>query len=276
MSFHKHYECSQTELAQSSTLKTRRLFHSTAYIFHLQTYFKNYRLALSLADIIIAETPDEKKFIAKYYKINPDKIYVIPNGIDEFECQNELIFDLWSGRKQEYVLQIGRFDKNKNQLNVIKAFRNSDVQVVFVGGPSKAEPNYYKKCLKAANKSYNFHFLGWVDHESETFKSALFNASVLVLPSYMETFGMVLIEGAAAGASISISKTLPILKYKVFSNCPSFNPNNPNDIKCKTMTALNHPQTKLKEQVISFFSWDRIIKEHINIYNNLLGHVKNN
>ena len=252
------------------------LFYKFLNIVHLQTYYRSYRSILMMSDVIIAETESEKRFISKYYGIKSCKIVVIPNGVDQFSYSGDDIFDIWNGKKQKYILQVGRFDKNKNQINVIKSFKNTDIQVVFIGGAGKAENHYFEKCLRLANDSNNIHFLGWLDHDSKLLASAFCNASVLILPSYMETFGMVLIEGAAAGASVAISKTLPIINYDVFLNCPIFNPNNPDDIKNKTMYALNHPQVDLKKKVLSFFSWKRIIRLHIDIYEKLLCDVKEN
>ena len=249
-------------------------FYKCLNILRLQTNYRNYRESLMLADIIIAETKSEKKFISKYYGINSNKILIVPNGADLIDCPNDSIFSLWNGEKKAFVLQVGRFDANKNQMKIIKAFKGTDIQVVFIGGPSKANENYYNECLELAEGCDNFHFLGWVDNSSDILKSAYANARVLVLPSYTETFGMVLVEAAMAGANLAISNRLPILDYDIFSNCPTFNPNNIADIKNKVLIALDCQQPDLKEKVAEFFSWDSIVNQHIEIYSKLINYDK--
>lgn len=44
------------------------------------------------------------------------------------QCDNEIIYKVM-GKKCDYVLVVGRFDKNKNQLNVVRAFKNTDMDL---------------------------------------------------------------------------------------------------------------------------------------------------
>ena len=232
------------------------------------TYKLEYE-AIHLVDCIIVESLQESVFLQQCYDVDSSKIYVIPNGVDESTYSGREIYTIVN--KPKFLLQIGRFDENKNQLSVIKAIQKTDVEVVFIGGSDSTASEYYTKCQMAAKGFHNIHFLGWRDSNDPLFKSALAWADTLILPSYYETFGLVLLEAGVNGAKLVVSNTLPILDYKSFQGIPSFNPSNINDIYDKIMYTMSlEKDESVKERIISEFSWDTVIKQHINLYSDLL------
>lgn len=233
----------------------------------LITTYKINKMTLTAADVLITESQQESNFIKKYYSISKKKCNVIPNGVEINEYKGQEIYNLIGGQCK-YILQVGRFDKNKNQLNIIRALRGTKLDLVFIGGPG--DQLYYKECLSEAKGCSNIHFLGWMKSDSHELKSAYANAEIVVLPSYYETFGLAAIEGASYGAKIVLSKTLPINDFNVFDKCPKIDPNNINDIKCKLLKAISEEKESLfLKKIKSTFSWDNIIDEHINIYKGL-------
>ena len=222
------------------------------------------------SDLLLTESKQEADFISKHYRIENEKFRIIPNGVNCEVYEGEDIYKSIGGVKK-YVLQVGRFDKNKNQLNVIKALRDSKIDVVFVGGPSPTSEAYFDECRKIAADCEYFHFLGWQEPESPLLKSAYANADILILPSYQETFGLVVLEGAINGAKIAVSNTLPILEFDPFKNVATFNPSSIEDIRRTVISLLCEERNdRLKEDVKSFFSWNRIIDKHIECYEGLL------
>lgn len=239
-------------------------------IIHKLPIITTYKLLFEicdLADFIIAETPKEAKFLKKYYHVDSKKIKIIPNGVDKTIIGNDEIYKI-IGRKCQYAVHVGRFDKNKNQLNVIKALKNSNIEIVFIGGESPLEPLYFKNCIKEASGCKNIHFLGWQNENSKLYKSAYSNAKVIISSSYYETFGLTILEGIVAGAIPVVSNTLPILDYYVLKDCKSFNPHDITDIKVKVEEAMNSNSIDKNWQrnVENYFSWDKVAKEHIRIY----------
>lgn len=231
----------------------------TSYVFNKST--------LISADVLITESRKEADYISRNFSINKSKFHVVPNGIDMNYHKGDDIFNLL-GFKRKYVLQVGRFDENKNQLSVIKALRGSDIDVVFVGGAG--DEKYLSKCKDEAIGYENIHFTGWLENDSVELKSAYINAEVVVLPSFFETFGLVAIEGASCGAKLVLSKTLPINDYNIFDGCEKIDPRNINDIREKILKSFHRPSNpKLKEDVCKFFSWENIIDNHIKIYESI-------
>lgn len=225
------------------------------------------KMSMIEADLLITESNAESLFINKYYRIPLEKMYVIPNGVDFDDYSGNEIYER-IGFSKRFILQVGRFDTNKNQINVIKAAKNKEYDVVFIGGAGIGCDNYYyEECIKEAGEASNIHFLGWVENESYLIKSAYSHAEAVILPSYYETFGLTAIEGGAKGAKLIFSNTLPILSYNMFDKCHTFNPSRYTDIADAIEKTLNEPKdNNISARIRQFFNWKKIIDEHIKIY----------
>lgn len=235
----------------------------------IMTTYKLLFQMCELSDVIIAETKKEADFIIKHYHVKKEKILIIPSGADTPETDSNIIFDI-IGKRCPYVLEVARFDKNKNQINVIKGLKGTGIEVVFAGGPDFADNGYYEECQRLAKGSSNIHFLGWLDTRSELLKSAYVNAKVLIAPSFYETFGISIVEGAMAGAVPVISKTLPILDYDDFHNCLTVNPADPKNIRRQVEKAILCKSTdSFREKIRADFSWNNVAKKHIKLYRSL-------
>ena len=247
--------------------KKKLCLYKTIQGIPLITTYKINKMTLTAADVLITESQQESNFIEKYYSISKKKCHVIPNGVDRNDYIGKEIYKL-IGNQCKYILQVGRFDKNKNQLNVIRALKGTNVNIVFIGGPG--DRLYYEECLTEAKGCSNIYFLGWLKSESNELKSAYANAEVVVLPSHYETFGLVAIEGASSGAKVVLSKTLPINDFEVFDKCQKIDPNNIEDIRKKLLIAMTEEKESFFfKNIETTFSWDKIIDEHINIYKGL-------
>ena len=249
-------------IGEAKKLRILRLLYKLG----IPTLYKYNLEMLQTVDCIIVETPRESAYIQKYYNIESNKIRVVPNGIDKPNVSGEDSFSIIP--KGKYVLQIGRFDANKNQLNVIKAVKNTDVNVVFVGGPDETiSSEYYDTCKAEADGCDNIIFLGWLPHGSPLFSSVLKHAHALILPSYFETFGLVALEGAINGANVCLSNTLPINDFNIFDKSLSFSPSSINEIRRVLVDVIIRPKEEgLQNKIETFFSWDRIIDMHLDIY----------
>lgn len=231
-------------------------------------YSQMFRI-IEMCDIIIAETPKEAEFLIKHYGAKASIVKVLPNGVDIPEEADDSIFELIGGYKK-FILQVGRFDSNKNQINVIKALCETDIDVVFIGGPSHSDgTDYYEECVDLASKYNHFHFLGWLKANSPVITSAFKNAQGLILPSYSETFGLVAIEASIYGTNVLLSNTLPINDFNVYDRNLTFSPSNVAGIKGVVNKVMSMPQHSevLKKKTIEVFSWSPIIKAHIECYN---------
>lgn len=228
--------------------------------------------AIHHCDKIIAETPAESYHLQKCFEVPNNKISVIPNGCNEnIEASDEIY--KFIGNRKKYVVQVGRIDPNKNLLNVIKAVKGADYNLVVIGGEYAGnKSDYIERCKKEAKGCNNIFFLGWLPASSAELASAYANAQALILPSYQETFGLVAVEAASYGTHVCLSNTLPILDFGVFDKSLSFNPNNPASIRTVLDKVMAQPKSEERKKIITdFFNWDRIIDLHIDLYKQCLS-----
>ena len=248
-----------------------RIFYGrvTGRLFRQYNTYRMQEYIFDASDAIICETIYEKEFLVNSYGVNKNKVFVIPNGINfPPENINDEIFRKKTNITEEFVLQVGRFDPNKNQLNVIEALKDSTIPLVFIGGADKAYAEYYKKCMEKAGD--NVHFIGWVDHDDPMLYSAYSAAKVTVLPSHHEIFGNALWEGGICGCNLVATDVLPLKSFGLDKYCLSIKADDIKDIRKKIEIAYNMKKNKELSKIIKEkFSWSKVIEKHIEIYKNI-------
>ena len=132
-----------------------------------------------------------------------NKIKVIPNGIDDFWLKN---ITIPKKKSRLCFLFIGKFDKNKNVLNLIKALRflrekHDDVELNLVGGGG----SNHKKILKVITKNSWISYHGQINNKKRL-KNIYNQNDFFLMPSKRETFGLVYIEALSQGLPILYSK----------------------------------------------------------------------
>lgn len=227
---------------------------------------------LVLADLVLAETLKEKRFICETYGINASSIKVIQNGICESLLYSEVVTESFIEKFNiigDYVLMVGRIDANKNQLKVIKALEKTNIKLVIIGGKDPSDNSgYYEKCL--AFCSDKVIFTGWIDGESELLYSAYQNAKVVVLASYKEIYGNCIYEGLANNCLIACSKALEIDDSELFPYISFFNPNDINEIKNSIITLFSKKEKmEIRGYMQTKYSWHSIGQQYIDWYKEL-------
>lgn len=239
--------------------------------FKLHTLVACCKEILDLCDAIITETSKEKNFIAETYNIDPNRIFIIPNGISQDVLDGDAsLFRETHKEERDFILQVGRIDQNKNLLSVIKALDSTDIPLYIIGGPAKGQEKYYEECKKTAGN--NVHFLGWISHKDPMLRSALRAAKVLVLPSFEEIFGNAMFEALANGTNVVASNVLPVSEWGFSSAVEIIDPHDVDDIRKKIQIAINKDFDPTIEQYVkNEYSFDAIADKHISLYKSLIG-----
>ena len=239
--------------------------------FHIRSMYYLNKLTLNMADCVITETIKEKSFICKAYQISQDKIVTIPNGIaTDVQGGDPRIVREKYGFDKECIVHVSRIDRNKNQLNVIRAMKGTDIPVVFIGGPDPNDMAYYYQCRTEATE--NMYFTGWVYHDDPLLASTLAAARVSVLPSYKETFGYSIYEGLLAGCNVVATNAIPVAEWGFEHDVILCDPSSVENIRACILGAYKKERNEeIVKRVLDTFSFKAIAQRHIDCYKRILG-----
>jgi glycosyltransferase involved in cell wall biosynthesis len=160
---------------------------------------------------MITLTQVQKDHLLKMLPIPSEKYVVIPNGVDseKFLPQDKNDPERIKTRKSLgaekdkdiLVGLIGRFDLQKGQLEFIEAIRNlkdklPNVKYVLVGADTYGEAPLQKRILNDI-LNYNLGSHVQVRGFSNEVQKIMKALDIFIMPSYKETFGIVLVEAMA-------------------------------------------------------------------------------
>ncbi|MGH8548723.1 MAG: glycosyltransferase family 4 protein [Methylococcales bacterium] len=172
------------------------------------TQWQTQENAIARADRIVALTRSERELIAAYLPTARERVRVVGNGIDDCPAAREAV----QRRRQSntpLVLYTGRFVERKGVRELLAAIplvitRAPGTRFVLAGGHRHCSgedmANYW---LPPGFEPYRewVHFTGWLS--PDTLARWYREADVLVVPSWYEPFGMVVLEGMLYGLPIA-------------------------------------------------------------------------
>jgi glycosyltransferase involved in cell wall biosynthesis len=146
------------------------------------------KITYKTADRIILTSKRDKDFVVGRFKINSEKIKIIPNYID-----TELFRPFSLEKEKNRIIFVGRLEAQKNLFNLIKALSGIPVKLVLIGR------GFLKEKLEelAKEKKVDVKFINKIankDLPQEYNKSKLF-----ILPSFYEGCPKALLEAMSCG-----------------------------------------------------------------------------
>jgi D-inositol-3-phosphate glycosyltransferase len=168
------------------------------------------------ADLLIASTPDEAQELIDGYGADPERVYVVPPGVDLATFQP---MDRAAARREigygsgRLLLFVGRLERLKGvevairALGLLRDRQHDDVRLLILGEDSHEGEESEKERLKAVATEVGVRdrvdFVGSVAHHELPYFYAA--ADVCVMPSYSESFGLVALEAQACGCPVVAS-----------------------------------------------------------------------
>ena len=236
------WEHSITSVHSETTISKYRILR-----YFLIRYFYN------RADHIISVSRGVAEDLTDFFHINKKKLRVIYNPVDQNKIiqlsNREIVKPPLDIYKEKYIISVGRLVQAKNYTLLIQAFnilsKHSLIKLVVIGtGP---ENNRIQQQIRRLQLDERIILTGNMDNPFPLIK----NASVVVLSSKWEGFGLVLLEA------------LVLQKQIVSTDCPS----GPREIldhgKYGLLVPVNNPE-KLAEGI------SRIIKGKVKFDEELL------
>jgi glycosyltransferase involved in cell wall biosynthesis len=156
------------------------------------------------ASLIIAITSLERDLIIRRLDVDPNKVVVVPNGVDPIDRPMDGAEFLPSGR---FVLFLGRLAHIKGPDILLESFaavsqKYPDVSLVFAG-PDFGMRAQLEARVSALGLGGRVVFTGFLDDRARC--SAYRKATLLAVPSRSEAMSLVALEAAAAGTPVLIS-----------------------------------------------------------------------
>lgn len=171
-------------------------------------------IALKKATKVITVSQNTKSDILKMFKVNPDKIEVIHNGVgEEFvkkeKQEIEYLYEKFNiPKNKKIIMYVGNLKPHKNLERLLEAYSKiEDIDSICLLLVGKAFSNYNvlgekEKLLKIENRVIH---TGIVSQEELV---DLYNlADLFVFPSLYEGFGIPILEALACGTPVICSNT---------------------------------------------------------------------
>ena len=204
---------------------------------------------------------------------------VIPNAINskKFNTKlnnNSIILEDFFVKAPIKIINIGRFDDNKNQEYLIRIFIDLKKYIpnakLFLFGEGERKNNLIK-WVKSLSLDKDIFFMGWKSNIEEYIK----RADLLIHTSKYESFGNIIIEALACGTPVLTSAYgLVLCQIKdVINNCKFLQTCYVEDEKCFLTKALKILKTRpsveekisISKIVQEYFSIEKISQNYLNI-----------
>jgi glycosyltransferase involved in cell wall biosynthesis len=238
--------------------------------------FRKYaKKMIKLSDVLIPNSVEEAEKLIYFTRLNSkkvfDKIHIAPNAVDcNGTSSDKDIFSMYSIPKQ-YILQVGRIEFIKNQIQTVKALeQNPEIPIVFIG--RSFDEDYATKLRKIAQRRGNVFFIAEMPHEDVQlfYKYALLH----ILPSLRESPGLVSLEALSHGCKIVVSSHNFTPYNTYFNGMASIcNPLSISDIHDKILQEIKTERNVCEnsERVKLCFSWENAAKETYKAYCSVLN-----
>lgn len=252
--------------------------HKMGSIIRRIGYRAVFNSTLKKASKIIAVSESTKAGIIEHFHINPDKIKVIYNGVDErfrpidnYGIINETKESCGITKPFLFFVSVWRSHKNVEGLvkafNILKKKYGVEHQLVLGG----REDLHYTNVRDEINKSpYKNDIItpGYIKYDD---LPALYSAADLfVIPSFIEGFGLTAIEAQKCGCPV-VSTNTTSLPEILADSALLFDPNNHEQMADEMYKILSN--ATLKQELIkkgfenaNRFSWDKCAKETLQVY----------
>lgn len=156
--------------------------------------------AYKKADAVVALTPWEKQLMVEMFDAWPEKVHVIPNGVEEVFFQKSE-----NQEKGTWLVCTATITERKRVLELAEAAILAKTPLWIIGTPYSEQDPYYLKFLQTVKKSDGLiRYQGGISNRerlAETYRSS----RGFVLMSTMESLSLSALEAAASGCPLLLS-----------------------------------------------------------------------
>ncbi|MFI5251579.1 MAG: glycosyltransferase family 4 protein [Bacteroidota bacterium] len=218
---------------------------------------------------VLPNTTRERNLLAQGIGIPSEKLFVIPNGVEErfYAATPDLFNNTY--KSKDFILNVGHIGpERKNVYRLIHALQKINAPAFIIGRIEDTAEG--RRCLEEAKKSKNITILDSLPHDSELLASAYAACDVFALPSQFETPGIAALEAGLAGAKIVITKNGGTQEY-FGENADYVEPTSWELIHHGITTALNKKKNPaLRDHIKKFFLWSGVGEITMEVYKSVI------
>lgn len=238
-----------------------------------------FKYSVRTAEIRTAPSGYARERIAFHYRVDPEEIAIIPNGVSpaffQASVSREKAAELLLQRYgiENFILCVSRIEPRKNHLLLLKTFLDlrlyeQGITLVFAGNASLNHPGLTAalRSLPAGAGRY-FRLLPQVPQDD----LLLFyqTCRLMVYPSFAEGFGIPPLEAGVMGAPVLCSNTTAMAGYHFFGDA-LFNPADEAEFRQKLQFRLFHPPGKeeldgIAACILRNYSWQNSAEKFLQL-----------
>ena len=197
---------------------------------------------------------------------------VIALGIETSTATNNLADHFPELARDPYVLVLSRLHPKKGLDVLIDAFQSLETQhwrlVIAGDGPSE-----YVSRLKSKVKGDRILFTGWLEGERK--EAVLGGASLLVLPSHQENFGLCVMEALAHSVPVLVSPSVNLATEIAANNAGWIATIDKDALAAKLAEALRDKEELARRgragrQLSQKYSWENAARDLVTFYREVL------
>lgn len=239
-------------------------------------------IASRKADHIVTVSEFTKRQIVERLGVPPEKVTVIYHGISSHfhVCDHEEAFRAVSSALQlrrPYLLYIGTLKPHKNIPTLIRAFallrgrRKVEQQLLIVGDDPRWKEGLVRLCSQLGIAE-RVSFVPRVGYE--LLPEVYAGADLLVMPSFIEGFGLPVLEAMACGTPVVCSRAASL--PEVAGNAAEcFEPTSVEDLAAAMEGVLSSTgrQAELRRKGLeraTLFSWEECARRTLEVYRKVL------
>jgi len=232
------------------------------------SYIDAQRKIVSSVDWMLPNSHMEHQALEERLNIKLENYSVVNNALD-LSVFNKVKAAGPINRDPNLLLCVGRIDPRKNQLELLKAIYDLPYRVVFIGQAGPNSQYYYNRLVDLGKKRGNTEFISQIPQE-KVFEY-MFSARAHVLPSWVETPGLVSLEAYYAGCNIAVADKGSVREY-FHANAFYCDPSSRRSIREAVVKAMTADYSDLLCKTIEEqYSWDYAARQTLTAYQKVLA-----
>ena len=229
--------------------------------------------SIAKADFVITVSESVKAELVKEFSLDPARCVVThaPPEDSYFVLSDNEVHNKYGIPTKKFIFFIGNLEPRKNLSVLVEAYRKlpnnikSEYSLVLAGGKGWKTEKSRASIDKARAANENVIHIGYADQKDA---AALFQkASLFVMPSIYEGFGMPILEAMAGGTPV-VASDIPVLREAGGDAALYADPHDALDFRDKILSILTSESKarelnmKAKKQLVKF-SWEQNAKKII-------------